>query len=198
VARPRTITDERLLDALAQVITRVGPSFTVSDVAVRAGVSVGTVAQRFGSKQGLLKALSRAAVTRIRATVRTAAESAQSAGAGAGLAADPVAAAILAVYRDLDDPEAATHNLAQLATDMADPELRVLLGDFYATLTAELAELLRVADLPGAPPARQAARLLVSLANGTAIDWSIRPDGHLVERLASDLAIVLNGWRRDV
>jgi AcrR family transcriptional regulator len=175
VARPRTITDERLLDALSQVINRVGPGFTVADVAAEAGVSVGTVAQRFGSKQGLLKALSRAAIVRVASTVR---------------AAGSVRAALVAVYTDLDDPQTAPRNLAQLATDMADPELRVLLGEFYATLAAELAPM-----LPGAPP--EAARLLVSLANGTAIDWSIRPTGRLVDRLAHDIDVVLDGWRKD-
>jgi AcrR family transcriptional regulator len=182
VARPKTITDERLLAALAQVITKIGPSFTVADVAARAGVSVGTVSQRFGSKQGLLKALSHAAVLRVATQVRTAAADSD----------DPVRAAILAVYRDLDDPRTAAHNLAQLAADLADPELRGLLGDFYATLAAELSPLLRT--IPGAPP--QAARLLVSLANGTAIDWSIRPGGRLVDRLTEDIDAVLNGWRK--
>ncbi|MFD1052024.1 TetR/AcrR family transcriptional regulator, partial [Kibdelosporangium lantanae] len=42
MARPKTITDERLLTALAQAISEVGPGFTVADVAARAGVSVGT------------------------------------------------------------------------------------------------------------------------------------------------------------
>jgi AcrR family transcriptional regulator len=178
VARPRTITDERLLDALSQVITRVGPGFTIADVAASAGVSVGTVAQRFGSKQGLLKAFSQAAIAGIADQVRAAAS---------------VREAILAVYADLDDPQTAPHNLAQLANEMVDPELRALLGDFYATLAAELKPLLL--DVPGAPP--HAARLLVSLANGTAIDWSIRPSGRLVDRLAADIDAVLSGWRNN-
>lgn len=180
MARPRTITDERLLDALAQVITAKGPGFTVADVAARAGVSVGTVAQRFGSKQGLLKALSRDAITRVADVVRDAAP-------------EGPRAALVAFFRDLDDPATASHNVAQLAADLADPELRDLLGSLYSALATELTPLLR--DLPGAPP--DAARLLVSLANGTAIDWSIRPNGSLSARLATDIDAVLNGWRKD-
>jgi AcrR family transcriptional regulator len=178
VARPRTITDERLLDALAQVIATKGPGFTVADVAAHAGVSVGTVAQRFGSKQGLLKALSRAAITRVADVVR-----------GAGGPRE----ALVAYFRDLDDPATASHNLAQLAADLADPELRDLLGTLYSALATELTPLLE--GLPGAPP--NAARLLVSLANGTAIDWSIHPHGSLSARLATDIDAVLNGWRKD-
>jgi AcrR family transcriptional regulator len=179
VARPRTITDDRLLTALAQVITEIGPAFTVADVAARAGVSVGTVAQRFGSKQGLLKALSQDAITRVADTVRAA-------------ASGGVRTALVAVLRDLDDPRTAANNLAQLAGELADPELRVLLGQYFGTVEAELALLLR--DVPGAPP--NAARVLVALANGTAIDWSLHPAGSLVDRLAADIDAVLDGWRR--
>lgn len=179
VARPKTITDERLLAALAQAISEIGPGFTVADVAARAHVSVGTVAQRFGSRQGLLKALSSAAITRIADTVRAAAPGG-------------VRAALVAVFRDLDDPATAANNLAQLAGDLADPELRVLLDRFFGTVEAEIALLLR--DVPGAPP--NAARVLVALANGTAIDWSLRPTGSLVDRLTIDIDTVLDGWRR--
>ncbi|GAB3913177.1 TetR/AcrR family transcriptional regulator [Kibdelosporangium lantanae] len=180
VARPKTITDERLLTALAQAISEVGPGFTVADVAARAGVSVGTVAQRFGSKQGLLKALSLDAVTRVADTVRAAAPGG-------------VRAALVAVFRDLDDPATAANNLAQLAGDLADPELGVLLGRFFDTVEAEIALLLR--NVPGAPP--NAARVLVALANGTAIDWSLHPTGSLVDRLAADIDAVLEGWRKE-
>jgi AcrR family transcriptional regulator len=180
VARPRTITDERLLTALARAITEIGPSFTVADVAARAGVSVGTVAQRFGSKHGLLKALTLAAISRVADTVRAAAPGG-------------VRAALVAVFRDLDDPATAANNLAQLAGDLADPELGVLLGRFYGTVEAEIALLLR--NVPGAPP--NAARVLVALANGTAVDWSLRPEGSLVDRLTTDIDAVLEGWGQD-
>jgi AcrR family transcriptional regulator len=192
VARPRTITDEHLLGAVSIVVNQVGPGFTIADVATQAGVSVGTVAQRFGSKQGLLKALSRNAIHRIEGQVRAAAEQARTPLAG-------VRAAILAVYGDLDDPATAVNNLGQLAKDLMDPELRALLGEFYAVLEGQLRGLLRAAagELPGAPPQARAARLLVSLANGTAIDWSIRPKGRLIERLRQDIDAVLDGWSRN-
>src|SRR5688500_10949650 len=73
VARPKTITDERLLAAAAQVIARKGPGFTIADVAARAEVSVGTVAQRFGSKSGLLQALTRQTAADVTRRMRQAA-----------------------------------------------------------------------------------------------------------------------------
>jgi AcrR family transcriptional regulator len=178
VARPRTITDERLLNALGAVISEHGPGFTVADVAAAAGVSVGTVSQRFGSKHGLLKALSQAAVGQVRDQVRSAADALD---------------AILVVYRALDNPSTAANNLGQLAIDLGDPELRELHGEFFAAFEQELAPLARA--VPGAPP--QAARILVSLANGTAIAWSVRPSGSLLDRLAQDITAVLKGWQAD-
>jgi AcrR family transcriptional regulator len=183
VARPRSISDERILNALGEVISEQGPGFTIADVAARAGVSVGTVAQRFGSKQGLLKALGVAGVQGIESKVTAAA-------AAASTPLEAVRAAVLNVYRDLDDPATAANNLGQLAADLADPELRALLGEFHTVLENSLLPLLRSADLPAG-----LARLLVSLANGTAIDWSVRPRGRLVDRLGADMDIVLKGWR---
>ena len=170
MARPRSITDERLLSALGTVIATRGPGFTIADVAAQAGVSVGTVAQRFGSKQGLLKALSRQAVHEVAGQVR---------------AAPDIKAAVLAVYRALDDPATAANNLGQLAGDLADPELRALLGEFYAVLEAELA----------AHASPRLARILSALANGTAIAWSIDPRGSLLDRLAEDIDAILEGWQ---
>ncbi|RSM84569.1 TetR/AcrR family transcriptional regulator [Kibdelosporangium aridum] len=174
--RPRTITDERLLNALGAVITTRGPGFTVADVAAEAGVSVGTVSQRFGSKHGLLVALSRSAVGQVRDQVRS---------------AENVLEAILGVFRALDDPSTAANNLGQLAIDLADPELRELHGEFFAAFEAELAPLARA--VLGAPP--HAARILVSLANGAAIAWSVRPTGSLLDRLTEDITAVLEGWQ---
>ncbi|WP_039739186.1 TetR family transcriptional regulator, partial [Saccharomonospora halophila] len=60
MGRPRRISAERLLEAAGAVIGRVGPGFTLAAVAEEAGVSVGSVAGRFGSRHGLLVALTEA------------------------------------------------------------------------------------------------------------------------------------------
>nr|WP_042183858.1 TetR/AcrR family transcriptional regulator [Kibdelosporangium sp. MJ126-NF4]CEL15915.1 Transcriptional regulator, TetR family [Kibdelosporangium sp. MJ126-NF4]CTQ93839.1 Transcriptional regulator, TetR family [Kibdelosporangium sp. MJ126-NF4] len=178
MARPRTITDERLLNAVGVAISARGPGFTIADVAAVAGVSVGTVSQRFGSKHGLLKALFEAAIDQVRAQVRAAAD---------------VRAAIMDVYRELDDPATAANNLGQLAADLADPQLREAHGEFFAVFEQELA--VHVRGVPGAPP--HAARILVCLANGTAISWSVRPSGSLLDRIAEDIDAVLKGWQHN-
>jgi AcrR family transcriptional regulator len=175
VARPRSISDERILDALAQVIDRKGPEFTIADVAAEAKVSVGAVAKRFGSKSGLLQALMRTTTESVVGQVR---------------AAGSVRDALLAWFGNLTDPEVATNNLAQLGADLIDPELRTLLAKHHAAVEDELDVLCRKENLPP-----NAARVLSALVYGTALDWSVRPRGELGTRIREDVEVVLEGWR---
>jgi AcrR family transcriptional regulator len=189
MARPRGITDERLIAAAEVAISRLGPAFTLADVAGEARVAVGTVAQRFGSKHGLLVAMTSGAVESLRRQMRAAVTDDD----------DPVAA-LVTPFAALDDPATAANNLAQLAFDLADQELRRLMAEFYAAMEAELRPLLSRAveagGLPGAPPVPVAARILTAIADGTAIHWSTRPVGGLCDRMRADIEAVLAGWRR--
>jgi AcrR family transcriptional regulator len=54
--RTRTITDEQILSAAREVFTEQGMSATTAEVARRAGVSEGTIFNRFGSKSDLMMA----------------------------------------------------------------------------------------------------------------------------------------------
>ncbi|WP_328613186.1 TetR/AcrR family transcriptional regulator [Amycolatopsis sp. NBC_00355] len=190
MARPRSITDERLLAAAEVVIGRCGPGFTLAQVAAEAGVAVGTAGQRFGSKAGLLQALSRRATTRAVEQMRACADSSD----------DPIVglrAAAVTVYAVLGDAEEAANHLGQLGVDIGDPVLRSLLGEHYAAVEAELARLVRAvaAELPHAPSVPRAARALLAVINGVSLDWSIRPQGRLADRLAEDVDAVLTAWR---
>lgn len=191
VARPRTITDERLLEATSQVIARVGPGFTLAMVAGEAGVSVGTVAGRFGSKAGLLRRLTEHTTTTVAAGMRAAAEACPD-------PVDGLRAALVVTYLDLGDAEEAGNHLAQLGVDLQDPVLRSLVGQHYAAMCDELRRACAAASpsLPGMPPVDLAARVLLSLANGACMDWSIRPSGTLADRLGEEVDAVLTGWRR--
>jgi AcrR family transcriptional regulator len=212
MARPRSITDERLLDAAGAVIGRRGPGFTLAEVAKEAGVAVGTVAQRFGSKHGLLVAMVTTAIASLGPGLREAAGASlgprlqETAGAcpGSGVreaaagAEDPALTAVRALvswYAPLGDPVSAPNHLAQLGSDLADERLRGLMGEFYTAMEAEVAALLDKADLPSGPPAAQAARILTAVADGTALHWSASPTGDFGTRLEADLLAVLDAWR---
>lgn len=191
MARPRGITDERLLEAVEVVIGQRGPGFTLQQVAAQAGVSVGTVAQRFESKAGLLRALS------ANTTERVAAEMV----AVASRHADPIEglrAALVAIFAWLGDAQSAANHLGQLGADIGDPELRRLLGEHFAEVERTLHTLATVAapELPAAPAPERMARVLLALVNGVSLDWSIRPDGPLIARLEQDIDALLLGWKR--
>lgn len=173
------------------MIARNGPGFTLSQVAEQAGVSVGTVGQRFRSKQGLLLALSRQTTSQVTESMHAVARDSP----------DPVAglrAALVSVYAWLGSAETAANHLGQLGVDLGDPELRRLLGEHYAAVQRVLHALVCAASdqLPSAPEPAVAARVLLSVANGASLDWSIRPSGQLSDRLDNDVAAVLTGWEK--
>jgi AcrR family transcriptional regulator len=180
MARPRKVSDEAIIAAAGAVIGRSGPGFTLAEVAAEAGVVTGTVMHRFGSKHGLLVAMTRSTVDAARTVT--------------GDAEDPVEL-LVDFYADLDDPEAAPNNLAQLAVDLTDPVLRGLMAEFYAAMEQRLEVAVARAQLPGAPAPGIAARVLTALCDGTAIHWSARPVGSLRERLRQDLSAVVDRWR---
>lgn len=54
--RPKSITDDKLMDIALEVIQNVGPEkFTLQDISKKASLSPSTLVQRFGSKTALLK-----------------------------------------------------------------------------------------------------------------------------------------------
>src|SRR5919108_2130421 len=104
--RPRTISDEKILAALARAISRVGPArLTLADVAAEAGIAAPTIAQRFGSKRNLLLAFSAQAAKQLEESF-TRARASHASPLGA-LLSDPLGAA-----RAMDSPSALAHHLA--------------------------------------------------------------------------------------
>lgn len=180
MARPRKITDDELMAACGRVIGRDGPGFTLAQVAAEAGVAVGTVAGRFGSKQNLLLAMMTAATAAAVERMR---------------AAGTVTAAVLVGAQGVDDPATAAQHLAQLGVDLAEPALREAFARMRVDVRLVLTDLFAAADLPGAPPPAQAARVIAALAHGTALDWALNPDGALADVLTADVSAVLDAWR---
>ena len=189
MGRPQKISDAELLAACERAIGRWGPSFTLAQVAAEAGVATSTVATRFGSKHALLSAMLEFDADALINRMRDAADRQD----------DPVAAiqaAALVTATGVDDPDTTANHLGQLAKDLSDERLRIGLAALRATYRKELARLLSVADLPGAPVPDVAARVLAALVHGAQVDWALAPDGHLMAQLRADTAAVLDAWRR--
>jgi AcrR family transcriptional regulator len=187
MARPRKVSDDELMAACGRAIGTHGPGFTLAQVAAEAGVAVGTVAGRFGSKQNLLLAMMTAGADGVVPLLRAAA---------AGR--DPVAAitaAVLATAQGVDDPATTSNHLGQLGVDLADPALRTGFATLRAGVREVLTELFAAADLPGAPPPAQAARIVAAMAHGTIMDWALHPEGAIADTLEADLVAILNAWQ---
>ncbi|MEU4408538.1 TetR/AcrR family transcriptional regulator [Streptosporangium sp. NPDC023963] len=195
--RPRTISEERIMVALATAVGRVGPGrLTLADVAREAGVSTGVLVGRYGSKRDLLLGFVRwglAEKTFVQ-PMRAAFES----------AADPVEGLIRAVVRSAGpdvEPEEFANHLAFLHLELADPEFRELLGEHDAAVRAELAACLRSAVASGHVAAGTDVDALAaavdSIRNGTQLTWAMTRSEPLAEALRRDLSTLLDPYRRD-
>jgi AcrR family transcriptional regulator len=185
--RPRATTDEQLLAATYRVVSRLGPSLTLADVAREARVSPATLVQRFGSKRGLLLAFSASGAGSLGqefARIRSAQKSPLAAVYAIG---DCVAAMALS-------PETLSNNLSFLQMDLVDPEFHGHALDhsrgMHAGLKALLDEAVAGGELQRCDTARL-ARAVQGLIGGSLLQWAIDRDGKATDRLRQDLEALL-------
>lgn len=188
LGRPRTVTDEQILAALARAISRVGPArLTLADVAAEAGIAAPTIAQRFGSKHNLLLAFSAQAP-------RGLAESFARARAShpaplAALLSDPIGATSA-----MDSPDALARHLAFLQLELADPELHQHVLEHARVARQQIRLLLDAAvehgELGPCDTTGLADAIHVTY-NGALITWAIFRDGPLDAWLRQRLEFIL-------
>jgi len=185
--RPRTISDDAVLDAVLALAHRVGPArVTFAAAAAEVGLSAASLVQRFGTKRGLLLAADKRGVDLwVDALDRsTAASPVARVVEGFMLATDPVAT-----------PEQMANSVAMLQLDLADP-------DFHAeTLRGARAVRARVArDLGAALAAGELrpgtdvvalAKLVETVYHGAMIGWAIHREGTLADWMHEQLRAVL-------
>src|SRR5690348_12068901 len=187
--RPRSASDEAIFEAMAAVVTASGPAqLTLAAVAGRVGLSAPALAQRFGSKQGLLAAFAAREAVAVAGTL---------AAARAG-GTDPVQAlvAVLAALPGaLTTRDGLANNLAFLQMDLTDPELRPhavahsrALRDGIAALVTDAiqAGLLAAVTIPEA----LAADLWADYC-GTMVTWAIDGTGTLPDWITARLERIL-------
>jgi AcrR family transcriptional regulator len=186
--RPRATSDADILGATLRVVSRIGPALTLADVAKEAGVSPATLVQRFGSKRGLLLALTAgnsggvaAEFARIRAEHRS-----------------PIAA----VYAVADcmaamagTPQMMSNSLAFLQMDLTDPDFHKHAHAHSRAMQGELKLLLDEAVRAGELrpcDTMHLARAVQSLIGGALLQWAIDRDGKAKDRLRQDLGTLLD------
>lgn len=182
--------DDAMLDAAGRALVLYGPSaFTLARAGEQAGIAAATLVKRFGSKRAVFVRLSQRWIARLEAELPL---------VGAGSTVDRIRAVALHGYHGFDDPATAARQLAALAVDLQDDELRELLHRGWSIVRAHLAghvaDAVAAGELAGCPPPEQLARILFAAMEGGCLAWSVHPDGSLIARLAADLDALLAPW----
>ena len=192
--RPRKVSDSQLFAAAHSVMSRVGPrELTLAVIAKEAGVTAAVLVQRFGSKRGLLLALS--------------AKYSDGAGEFIGTLAKQHASPLAALRAYADcmagmaaSPAALARSLAYLQIDMTDPDFRRLLLKQARATRAALGRLVEAAleagELDRSVSPRQLARTIEAVLSGSLITWGFYREGNAAQWMRADLDAVLAPWLR--
>src|ERR1700730_13081068 len=192
--RPRKVSDSQLFAATHAVMSRVGPrELTLSVIAKEAGVTAAVLVQRFGSKRGLLLALS----------------AKYSDGAGEFIQAlakrHPSPLAALRAYADCmagmaASPAALARNLAYLQIDLTDPDFRKHLVKQARATRAGLRRLVEAAsaarELAQNVKPAQLARTIEAVLSGSMLTWAFYREGTAAHWMRADLEAVLKPYLR--
>ena len=190
--RPRTVTDADILMAAGRVISTVGPTrLTLAQVGRGVGLSAAALVKRFGSKRGLLLALSRQAVESVDAcfaAVRTAHPA----------PLEAFVAAALEMTRYVQTPEEVANHLAYLQIDLSDPDFYALMKENSARIEAGYRRLLNEAVQVGALApcdTSRLARAVGAMVTGSLLGWAIDRRGTAEAFVRADLAMLLDRYR---
>jgi AcrR family transcriptional regulator len=187
--RPRTVSDDQILRAVAEALGEKGPAeFTLADVGARAGLSPATLLQRFGSKRALLLELAET-------SPRWAEQKFIEAAARQRSPRKALIVALKAMTTSVASPEAMANNLAFLHIDLSDPEFHALAQKHAKSFRGGIEGFLRDAKQAGeiAPQTdtKRLAEAVEAVYNGALITWAIHRKGRIENHLQKQLETLL-------
>ncbi|GAB2925604.1 TetR/AcrR family transcriptional regulator [Nonomuraea fastidiosa] len=182
MGRPRTTSDEAILQATARALGRHGPQgLTLAAAASEAGLAPATLVQRFGSKRGLLLALAAHAAD-------TAGRPFEQARQEHGSPLEALRAALIHLSEGVATPEDLAGSLGFLQLDLTDPEFRAHAAEHARRVRDEIAALLDAAvtggELATGTDAAALAKAVHVAYNGALILWGLTGDGPLPAAMA--------------
>jgi AcrR family transcriptional regulator len=182
--RPRSVSDEAVFEAVADVVTAVGPAkLTLAAVAQRAGLSAPALTQRFGSKRGLLVAFATSGADAVAVTFAAARDRARR--RTRDRRPDPLAAvrdALASLAGPIATREGLANNLAFLQLDLTDAELREPAVTQSRAIRAQLTALLDEATATGHLAIDDTVILadtLYAIYCGALVTWAVDGTGEL-------------------
>ena len=192
-ARPRTVSDEDLINATVRIMSRLGPvKLTLAAVAKEAGVTAATLVQRFGSKRGLMLKISAGAAESGDACF----DMVRAAHPTSPLAALVAAAAALAQMAAT--PEELANSLAFLQIDITDPEFHRYTLEMSRKNVAGYRALLKEAIAAGELTPHDTARMshaINAIAGGSLINWAIFREGTAEKWVRRDVETLLAPYK---
>lgn len=175
--RPRSISNESLLDGALAVMRRNGPeAITFQSVAIETGLAAPTLVQRFGSKQKLKRGALVRAWDLLDIETAKVESSAPATPAGA-------VAMLVALSSGFGDSADYAEGLLALREDLRDPVLRRRGAKWLETLAVALGR--RLGDRKGAGP--DLGRLMAAVWQGTILWWGFSRRGSLKKEVAAAL-----------
>jgi AcrR family transcriptional regulator len=190
--RPRTVSDAAVLEAVARVVNESGPAgLTFAAVGRATGLTASALAQRYGSKRGLLLAFARAGTGLVAAAFDRAERR-----AGGPLAV--LAAALGRLVAGVRTRGALANNVALLHLDLVDPELRALAATQARELRRRVRGCVDAAVAAGelvATDTTALAEAVTTAYNGSLVTWAVDGRGSLARWVARDVERVLAPYR---
>jgi len=192
--RPRTASDDAILDAAARLLARLGPArMRLEDVAREVGLAPATLLLRFKSKRKLLLAVAEHGTTGMAAHFRERRVRNQS-------ALHAVTDVCESVRELAGAPQQLANLLAFLQLSLEDPEFRAVAERHDAALEREILLLLEEARARGEmidSCTKSLARALIAMVRGSLLTWSHIGQGTTPEAwVKADIETLIGPYRR--
>ncbi len=152
--------------------------WTLAEIAPAAGLSPAGLLKRFGSRQGILVALSRRWIDSIPDRP------------GGSAASDELRSWVRQRFSP-SGADGVARGLVNLLDDLTDPQLCALLGEGWAKEIRYLGALLDLIGLPRLGDPRRGAQLLFDALNGAMLRHATQADAHTPAQVLDDL---LEAW----
>ncbi|MFE7506187.1 TetR/AcrR family transcriptional regulator [Promicromonospora sp. NPDC057488] len=189
--RPRTVSDEAILDATHDLALRIGPArLTFAAVAAEVGLSAATLVQRFGTKRDLLLAVATRGVDLwVGAADR----------AGSGTPLDRLVAGLVLAVETIRTPEQMANSVTMLQLDLSDPDFhaQTLRGaqGVRAGIERDLRAAVEAGELRADVDPVTLATTVETTYHGAMISWAIHREGSLADWMRRQVENALRPYR---